>query len=249
MNMMLRTASALVMVLVAAGAPAHAQDNTIRVIHEDGHVDEVEAPGFGRPAAPSADQAAPAEAAPPQESGGTIDDDMARAVRDLRENGPAAVPVVPAVQTPAEAAPDSDKAVDSDAAKDQAGEEVRKGAATGADASGASAKPAKKDNKKTAKKDKAKKGKKDKKGQKKKASSSQAVKLPEAPPAYDIPPGTEITPEIAKMVALDYAPPARSVEILPRTHKGRDVYVVRFRTDDGFVDVLVDAKTGRRVTE
>lgn len=69
----------------------------------------------------------------------------------------------------------------------------------------------------------------------------------EPEPAPAIAPGTEITKDMAVSIALEHAPPAGSISVLPRTHKDRQVYVVTFKTEDGDLDILVDKQTGEIV--
>jgi len=93
-----------------------------------------------------------------------------------------------------------------------------------------------------------------------------AVKAPKAPPKPKTPPSapveqasigktyidripeptenTPITPEIAKRMAIEIAPPSRSVEVYRRTYQDRPVYQVTFKTDRGFHDILIDAENG-----
>lgn len=56
-----------------------------------------------------------------------------------------------------------------------------------------------------------------------------------------------LTRDQAVQVALDYAPPARRMQILPRIYEGRKVYVVAFFTDNGREDILVDMISGEIV--
>jgi hypothetical protein len=57
-------------------------------------------------------------------------------------------------------------------------------------------------------------------------------------------PGAEITKELALQIAMQDAPPARSVNVVPRTYQGQQVFVVQFRTEDGLQEVLVDRTHG-----
>lgn len=68
------------------------------------------------------------------------------------------------------------------------------------------------------------------------------------PPASPPQAPGEITREQAITIALEVAPPARSMDVERRSYEDRIVYVVAFRTDDGVQDVLVDAKSGDIVT-
>lgn len=65
-----------------------------------------------------------------------------------------------------------------------------------------------------------------------------------APAPVSVPEGTPVTEKLAKRIALEIAPPARDVKVYPRSFEGKDVYLVRFKTEDGFFDVLVDMLTG-----
>ena len=66
--------------------------------------------------------------------------------------------------------------------------------------------------------------------------------------AYYAPPkavdGKEVSQKLAKRIALEIAPPSRNIQVFPRTFEDRPVHVVRFKTDDGFFDVLVDRENG-----
>lgn len=58
-------------------------------------------------------------------------------------------------------------------------------------------------------------------------------------------PGEYISKAQALRIALDYAPPARTYDVLPRTYDdGRFIYIVRFATEAGSRDILIDAKDG-----
>lgn len=81
------------------------------------------------------------------------------------------------------------------------------------------------------------------------AESEGRIQNPEPAPLPVLPPtpGRIITKEIATQIALENAPPARSMMVVKRTFNGRLVWVVTFRTDAGTRDVLVDAETGEIV--
>lgn len=70
-----------------------------------------------------------------------------------------------------------------------------------------------------------------------------------APSRSDVTPGeTVITKNVALAIALENdAPPARSVQVLPRNYEGRPVFVVQFRTEDGLYDMLIDRRSGEIV--
>lgn len=232
-------------------APAFAQDSSIRVIHDDGTVDEVEIPGWGAPAKPAS---APEEKTPAAASDlATMPPAAVTRARAKEEAEKAAADEAERYQqAPAEVSPVDAaiaKAVDeADAPKSEPGKETK------------SEKPA---SKKAAKKSMSQKS--IPKPAKKNAPSAEEQermeaglsRYPAAPnvpgkdldarPPLDIPPGTEITPQVAKMIALDYAPPSRGIEVLPRVHNDKPVYVVRFRTDDGLKDVLIDRETGQPI--
>ena len=76
---------------------------------------------------------------------------------------------------------------------------------------------------------------------KRSAEPSQAV-----PPV--LPPGAEITREVAISIALQNAPPVRSVDAYPRSYNDKSVFVVVLKTESGNYDVLVDAQTGAIIT-
>ncbi len=70
------------------------------------------------------------------------------------------------------------------------------------------------------------------------------LKEPIMPEPRSLPPGTVVTADLAKSIALEYAPPARSMDAVERLYEGRKVFVVTFATETGPYDVLVDAQTG-----
>lgn len=78
------------------------------------------------------------------------------------------------------------------------------------------------------------------------ASVAPAPKIipPKPVAALSVPPGQEVTRELALAIALPHAPPARSVNVVQRTYEGKLVYLVQFKTDSGDRDVLVDARNG-----
>lgn len=61
-------------------------------------------------------------------------------------------------------------------------------------------------------------------------------------------PSTTITADLAKAIALDHAPPARTMSVTRRTYEGKPVFVVTFKTESGPYDVLVDAASGAVLT-
>lgn len=67
-----------------------------------------------------------------------------------------------------------------------------------------------------------------------------------APPV--LPPGAEITREVAIAIALQNAPPVRSVDAFPRLYNDKPVFVVVLKTEAGDYDVLVDVQTGAIIT-
>jgi hypothetical protein len=56
--------------------------------------------------------------------------------------------------------------------------------------------------------------------------------------------GGIVTEKEAQRIALKIAPPARGMQVFPRAFEGRPAHLVRFRTEAGFFDVLVDMETG-----
>jgi hypothetical protein len=72
-----------------------------------------------------------------------------------------------------------------------------------------------------------------------------------ADPEYTPPPRPRgpITPEDAKRIALDVAPPALAVDVFPANYKGIKVFQVVFKTEDGDRFVLVDRATGEIIRE
>jgi uncharacterized membrane protein YkoI len=115
-------------------------------------------------------------------------------------------------------------------------------------------KPAEKSVEKSAKKAKPVKAAKPKKAPKPASvEASKSIPAPDAlgkvmtppRPVPQIVPGAYITKAQALDIALDYAPPAKSYDVLPRTyHDGRFIYVVQFATENGPRDILIDAKDG-----
>ena len=68
-------------------------------------------------------------------------------------------------------------------------------------------------------------------------------------PAYipEARPRGPITPDEAKRIAIDEAPPAISVDVYPADYNGRKVFQVIFKTENGDRYVLVDRQTGEIV--
>jgi hypothetical protein len=60
----------------------------------------------------------------------------------------------------------------------------------------------------------------------------------------NIAPGAEISERMANSIAFDAAPPSTGFTTARQAYKGKDVYVVTFKTEDGPYDVLVDVLTG-----
>jgi uncharacterized membrane protein YkoI len=61
----------------------------------------------------------------------------------------------------------------------------------------------------------------------------------------DIPEGTVITRDLAVRAALEVSPAARSFDVFSTTYKDRPVYQVRFKTEGGPHDVIIDGETGK----
>ena len=61
----------------------------------------------------------------------------------------------------------------------------------------------------------------------------------------NIPTGTVITRDLAIRAALEVAPPARGFEVYGTIYKERPAFQVRFKTEDGPHDVLIDGETGK----
>lgn len=59
--------------------------------------------------------------------------------------------------------------------------------------------------------------------------------------------GPNMTADDAIRIALDVAPPSRSVHAVPANYKGLHVYQVLFATEEGEQSVFVDRETGRIV--
>lgn len=60
----------------------------------------------------------------------------------------------------------------------------------------------------------------------------------------NIPPDVAITRDLAVRVALEVAPPSRGYEVFRTDYKDRPAYQVRFKTEAGPHDVVVDAESG-----
>lgn len=69
-------------------------------------------------------------------------------------------------------------------------------------------------------------------------------KMVSQPQPVAIPDGYPITEKLAKRIALRIAPPSRDIDVYRRSFEERAVYLVRFKTDKGFFDVLVDMESG-----
>lgn len=165
--------------------PALAQDNVIRIINEDGSVQEIE---LFQPAPPSAPQPSPQTVPVPPED--------ALVAPELQQLPPAA-PQEPATAL-APAAPEA--------------EEPK-----------AKPKPKKR----------AKPGPKPTIGHRK--TKARLV----------IPEGTSITRELAIAIALEHAPPARTMLAYPRIYKDTPVFEVVFKTEEGDHVILVERETGK----
>lgn len=61
----------------------------------------------------------------------------------------------------------------------------------------------------------------------------------------NIPPGTVITRDLATRAALEVAPPSRGFDVFGTTYKDRPAFQVRFKTENGPHDVIVDGETGK----
>jgi len=91
------------------------------------------------------------------------------------------------------------------------------------------------------------------KSKKKQAAPAAPVPAPattlKRPPATSAPQrlGEQMTPDDAIRIALDAAPPARSVNAHPVNYKGLHAYQVVFATEDGNRSVFVDRETGKIV--
>lgn len=88
--------------------------------------------------------------------------------------------------------------------------------------------------------------------QKKQPVPESAPKSASAPsPAADAPRlqrlGEAMSPDDAIRIALDAAPPSRSVHATPVNHNGLHTYQVVFKTEDGDRSIFVDRETGKIV--
>ncbi|MCB1533037.1 MAG: PepSY domain-containing protein [Alphaproteobacteria bacterium] len=75
------------------------------------------------------------------------------------------------------------------------------------------------------------------------------VASPQASPApakisTPVKPSGPLTKEQAVAIAMEKAPPARRVMAVPAVHNGRSVYAVTFSTESGPVNIMVDSNTG-----
>jgi len=62
----------------------------------------------------------------------------------------------------------------------------------------------------------------------------------------NLPSNMTIDKDTALRIALEYAPPARSFTVHEnRTYKGKNVYQISFKTENGMHDILVDSESGR----
>ena len=78
------------------------------------------------------------------------------------------------------------------------------------------------------------------------APKATAPEAPRATAAQSAPHlGPNMTSDDAIRIALDVAPPARSVHAIPVNYKGLHAYQVVFATEDGDRSVFVDRETGR----
>ena len=68
-----------------------------------------------------------------------------------------------------------------------------------------------------------------------------AAAAPYEPPP---PPPGPLTRDRARRIALEVAPPATRADVLPTVFKDRPAFIVRFKTEDGPYDVVVDAENG-----
>ncbi len=59
-----------------------------------------------------------------------------------------------------------------------------------------------------------------------------------------IPPGTEITEDMALSIAIDVAPPSGGYAVSRAVYEGKPVFAATFKTEEGLHDVLIDAATG-----
>jgi uncharacterized membrane protein YkoI len=57
-------------------------------------------------------------------------------------------------------------------------------------------------------------------------------------------PDGRITPEEAKSIAFEHAPPTENSLVLERTYKGKKIYVVTFGGEEGSTNILIDPITG-----
>jgi uncharacterized membrane protein YkoI len=84
-----------------------------------------------------------------------------------------------------------------------------------------------------------------------KPSEAEIVKAKAAKPRFNyidpnnIPEGTPITEDLATRVALEVAPPSRGFQVFVTEYEGVPAYQVRFKTENGPHDVIVDGATGQ----
>lgn len=87
------------------------------------------------------------------------------------------------------------------------------------------------------------------KGEEKPVQASQDVVESSEPdevvaPVVPVKPSGPITKSQAISIAMEVAPPASNVKAIPKVLEGRPVYIVTFRTEDGPLDVIVDYNSG-----
>ncbi len=87
------------------------------------------------------------------------------------------------------------------------------------------------------------------KAEKKKSVPAKPVVQPPPPSAAPVQQrlGEKMTPEDAILIAVDAAPPSRSVNAYPVNYKGLHAYQVIFKSDEGDRSIFIDRETGRIV--
>lgn len=65
-----------------------------------------------------------------------------------------------------------------------------------------------------------------------------------APSVPEVSEDVVVTEKLAKRIALQIAPPSRDIKVMTRQYEGKNAYLVQFRTEEGYYDVLVDMVTG-----
>lgn len=222
--------------LLTITAPAFAQGNTITVVNPDGtktSIDIGPSPEASEQVTITPSRTVGADTASPPQAAKEAVKEPAQKPAPKTEAKPQAKSVVKPATKPT---PAKQAAKKSPAQKDAAAQKKP-------DAKAQKKKPAKNAAKNTAK------------DKEPKNASAKAAPVPEAPrPSAQGPSvqgqrnlGPNMTPDDAIRIAVDSAPPARSVHASPVNYKGLHAYEVVFATENGNHYIYVDRETGRVV--